>query len=71
MPEIDPNIMVHQLNVSPSFPLVRQRKRGFTQERDQAIAEEVHRLLDAGFIREVYYLERLANIVMVKKANEK
>ena len=68
---IDPNIMVHQLNVSPSFPLVRQRKRVFTQERDQAIVEEVHKLLDAGFIREVYYLERLANVVMVKKANGK
>ena len=29
MPRINPNIMVHQLNISPSFPLVRQRKRVF------------------------------------------
>ena len=27
MPGIDPNTIVHQLNVSPSFPPVRQSKR--------------------------------------------
>ena len=68
---IDPKIMVHQLNVSPSFPPIWQRKRVFAQERDKAIAEEVHKLLNAGFIKEVYYPEWLANVVMVKKANGK
>ena len=29
MPEIDPLIMVHRLNVSPSFPPIRQKKRVF------------------------------------------
>ena len=43
----------------------------FTQERDKAIAEEVRKLLKANFIREIYYPEWLANIVMVKKANSK
>ena len=43
----------------------------FAQERDKAIAEEVQNLLDADFIREVYYPDWLANVVMVKKANEK
>ena len=43
----------------------------FTQERDKAIAEEVRKLREADFIREVYYLDWLANIVMVKKANGK
>ena len=71
IPEIDPNIMVHQLNVSPSFPPVRQRKRVFAQERDKTIAKEVHELLDVGFIREVYYPKWLANVVMVKKENGK
>ena len=33
--------------------------------------EEVEKLLTAGFIREVYYPEWLANIVMVKKSNGK
>ena len=43
----------------------------FAQERDKAVAEEVRKLLEAGFIREVYYLDWLANVVMVKKNNEK
>ena len=71
MPGIDPSIIVHKLNVSPSSPPIRQRKRVFTQERDKAIAEEVQKLLNADFIREVYYPDCLANVVMVKKANGK
>ena len=43
----------------------------FAPERDKAIAEEARKLLKAGFIQEVYYPDWLANIVMVKKANEK
>ena len=35
------------------------------------MAEEVRKLLEADFIREVYYPDWLANVVMVKKANEK
>ena len=33
--------------------------------------EEVEKLLTIGFIREVYYPEWLANVVMVKKFNRK
>ena len=33
--------------------------------------EEVHKLQEVEFIREVYYLDWLANVVMVKKANGK
>ena len=43
----------------------------FAQERDKAIAEEVRKLLEASFIREVYYPDWLANVVMVKKSNGK
>ena len=43
----------------------------FAQERDKAIAEEVRKLLEAGFIREVYYPDWLANMIMVKKPNGK
>jgi len=55
MPGIDPLVMVHKLNVSPSFLPVRQKKRVFVPERNQAIAEKVHKLQEAKFIREVYY----------------
>ena len=43
----------------------------FAQERERAIAEEVGKLQEAGFIREVYYPDWLAKVVMVKKANRK
>ena len=33
--------------------------------------DKVNKRLTANFIREVYYPEWLANVVMVKKANEK
>ena len=68
---INPSVMVHKLNVSPSFLPVRQKKRVFTQERDKAIEEEVRKLLEANFIREVYYPDWLANVVIVKRANGK
>ena len=55
MPGIDPSVIVHRLNVSPSFPPIRQKKRVFALERDQAIAEEVRKFQEASFIREVYY----------------
>ena len=57
--------------MSPFFPLICQKKRVFAQEQDKAIVEEVRKLLDAEFIREVYYPDWLANVVMVKKANGK
>ena len=43
----------------------------FAQERDKAIVEEVQKLLGTEFIREVYYPDWLANVVMVKKDNGK
>ena len=55
MPEIDPSIIVHRLNVNPASSPIRQKKRVFAQERDKAIAKEVRKLLEASFIREVYY----------------
>ena len=43
----------------------------FALERDNAIKEEVHKLTLTKFIREVYYPDWLANVVIVKKANGK
>ena len=71
MPGIPTEVIQHKLNVNPEKKLVQQRQRVFTPERDQAVREEVARLLTAGFIREVYYPDWLANVVLVKKANGK
>ena len=71
MPGIDPLVMVHRLNVSPSFPPIRQKKRVLAPKRNWAIMKEVYKLQEVDFIKEVYYPNWLANIVMVKKANGK
>jgi hypothetical protein len=71
MPGIDPSVIVHKLNVDPNHRPVKQRRRAFAAERNQAVAEEVEKLLKAGFIREVDYPEWLANVVLVKKSNVK
>ena len=71
MPGIDPSVNTHRLNVHPSSKPIRQKKRVFAPERDNAIKEEVQKLTTAQFIREVYYPNWLANVVMVKKANGK
>ena len=71
MPGIDPGVITHCLNVYPSSKPVRQKKRVFAPERDNAIKEEAQKLTAAKFIREVYYPDWLANVVMVKKANGK
>ena len=71
MPVIDPLVIVHRLNVNLTSSPIRQKKRVFAQERDKAIAEEVRKLLEVGLIREVYYPDWLANVIMVKKANGK
>ena len=68
---IDPAIITHRLNVSPSFKPVKQKRRIFSLERQKSINEEVGKLLQAGAIKEVEYLEWLANVVLVKKANDK
>ena len=68
---IDPSVMVHRPNVSPSFPPIQQKKRVFAPERDRTIVEEIHKLQEASFVREVYYPDWLANVVMIKKASGK
>ena len=71
MSGIDPSVITHCLNICPSSKPVRQKKRVFAPKRDDAIKDEVQKLIVAKFIQEVYYLDWLANVVMVKKANGK
>ena len=71
MPGIPPSIIQHCLKVDPEKKLVQQKRRVFAPERNEAVMDEVNKLLAANFIREVYYPEWLANVVMVKKANGK
>ena len=51
MPGIGRELAVHKLAVDPNKKPVRQKKRNHGEERNQAAAAEVKKLLDAGFIR--------------------
>ena len=50
MPSISPKVIQHKLNVNTERKPVQQRRRTFAPERDQAVTEEVTKLLTAGFI---------------------
>ena len=68
---IDPEIIMHKLQVDPLHQPVRQKRRKFALERNAIINDEVKSLLGSGFIREVQYPKCLANVVVVKQKNGK
>ena len=65
------NVICHRLNVDPQYKLVLQKKRNISPDRLPALEEEIDKLLNAGFIREVLYPKWLTNVDMVKKPNGK
>ncbi|XP_077226245.1 uncharacterized protein LOC143859416 [Tasmannia lanceolata] len=72
MQGIPSDVAVHKLNVDPNSKPVKQKKRSFAAaERQKHIREEIDKLLDTKFVREIRYPEWLANVVMVKKSNGK
>ena len=71
MPRVSSDIITHKLSVSPTSHPVKQKIRNFAFDRSQAINVEIAKLLDANLIHKVNYHDWLANVVLVKKANEK
>ena len=71
MTGIDQMLASHKLNIIPAAKPVRQKVRHFHPNCHQIIQTEVDNLLIAGFIREVKYLEWLANVVVVPKNGDK
>ncbi|KAL2234291.1 UNVERIFIED_CONTAM: Retrovirus-related Pol polyprotein from transposon [Sesamum indicum] len=65
---INPEIIVHRLNLDPKAQPVQQRKRAFGAEKNAIIKEEVDKLLKAGYVSEVRYTDWLSNVVVVPKA---
>jgi len=68
---IDPVFLCHRLTMDPSVRPIRYRRRKFNEEKRQVIREETKKLLKVGHIREIQYLEWLANMVLVKKGSGK
>ena len=70
-PRIDPDFICHHLNVNPSVTPKKQSPWRPSREHAEAIREEVTKLKHAGAIKEVFYLEWLANTVVVKNKSGK
>ena len=72
MPGVPKELIEHSLNVNPNATPKKQRLRRFLAEKREAIKKELAKLLAAGFIKEVYHPEWLANpvVVLKKKNNE-
>jgi hypothetical protein len=71
MPGIPRYVADHSLDIRAGARPVKQPLRRFDEEKRRAIGEEIHKLMAAGFIKEVFHPEWLANPVLVKKKGGK
>ena len=70
-PRVDPKFICHHLKVNSLVAPKKQPSRRPSKEHVEAVRKEVTRLKQARAIKEVFYLEWLANTVMVKKKSGK
>jgi hypothetical protein len=63
-------LIEHKLHLDPKAKPVKQRLHHFAQDKKDVIKKEIARLLDVGFIKEVYHLDWLTNPILVPKKNK-
>jgi hypothetical protein len=69
MPGVPRELVEHTLNVDPKARPVKQPLRRFDEPKRKAIAAELHRLENVGFIREIKASTWVSNLVIVPKKN--
>jgi hypothetical protein len=69
MPGVPRELVEHALNVDHKAKPVKQPLRRFDEPKRKAIASELHRLENAGFIREIKTSTWVSNPVIVPKKN--
>ncbi|GAA0150151.1 hypothetical protein LIER_09154 [Lithospermum erythrorhizon] len=69
IPGVNPSISIHRLCVDPHYKPVKHKKRTFSEEKGEAIREEVGKLLGANAIRKLLFPTWLAKVVLVPKPN--
>ena len=70
-PGVDLDFIFHHLNVNAIVLPRKQPPRRSSKEHYDAVKDEVNKFKQARAIKEVFYLEWLANTVVVKKKNGK
>ena len=68
---MDPEFIIHKLNVDLLYPPKKQKLRRSVREHVEAVRREFKKLKEAGEIREIFFPKWLANLVVVKKKNGK
>jgi hypothetical protein len=71
MPGLSREIVEHRLPIKSGFRPFKQRARTFRLDLLPRIKDEIHRLLEADFIRPCRYAEWVSNIVPVEKESDK
>lgn len=71
MLEIDIKVVIHHLAIHPSSRPVAQRKQKVGEEKRVAIDEDVGKLFNDKFFTETKYSIWMANMVVVRKANNR
>jgi hypothetical protein len=67
MPGLSREIVEHQLPIKSGFRHFKQKARTFRRDQLPRIKDEIHRLLEANFIRSCRYAEWVSNIAPVEK----
>ena len=68
---MDSSFICHHSNVNPFVTPKKQSPRSSSKDHFDAVKGEVMKFKQAGAIKEVFYLEWLANTVVVKKKSGK
>ena len=60
----------HSLNILKGYKPIKQTLRRFSKPKQQAMGEELAKLIEVGFIKEIKHPDWLANQVMVPKKDK-
>jgi hypothetical protein len=71
MPGIPRELAEHKLKIFPNAKPIKQSMRRYNPEKARAMGEEINRLLEAKFIREIKEATWLSPPVMVEKKDTK
>jgi hypothetical protein len=71
MPGIPRELAEHELKIFPNAKPIKQSMRCYNLEKAQSMGEEINRLLEAKFIREIKEATWLSPPVMVEKKDTK
>jgi hypothetical protein len=70
MPGVPRELIEHELHLDPKAKPINQQLHHFSQDKKDVIKTEIARLLDAGFIKDVYHPDWLTNPILIPKKNK-